>query len=328
MTALKVAIIGTGWWAGQHLRALSAQRDVEVVAVCGRTPEKVAKRAHRYGAKPFIDVDEMLRETTPDLVTVCTANQHHYAPTLALLQSGVAVLTEKPLVFDLAEADRLLEEADRRNAFFAICFNHRYAKAVKMAKNVIDSGRLGQLVLVDWRFGGEGGIDHPFNNLVETQCHGFDLIEHLAGPIDSIAAHFCDRRAAGIQTTLSLSLGLENGAVGSMVGSYDASYAHPRTHRLELLGTQGRVIVDDTVKRMTFSPHGSETSEVWEPGYFNDVDRQFQLTLDAYLADMLNALRVGGRPPVPAISGHRALRLAHAAIKSASTGTLVSTASH
>ena len=49
-------------------------------------------------------------------------------------------------------------------------------------------GRLGDLVFLTWRFGGEGGGDHPHGNLIETQCHGFDMLEHLAGPITSVSA--------------------------------------------------------------------------------------------------------------------------------------------
>ena len=61
-------------------------------------------------------------------------------------------------------------------------------------------------------------------------------------------------------TTLAVALEFANGAVGSMVGSYDSSYAYPSTHFLELNGTEGRVLVEDTVKRLTFSRAGNETA--------------------------------------------------------------------
>lgn len=122
---------------------------------------------------------------------------------------------------------------------------------------------------------------------------------------------------------MALSLEFVAGAVGSLVGSYDASYAHPGSHLLEVVGTTGRILVEDTVRRFTIADHGSETSQVWEPGYFNDRDRQFFLTLDAYFADALTALRAGQAPPVPATDGRRALVLAHAAIESADSGRKV-----
>jgi D-arabinose 1-dehydrogenase-like Zn-dependent alcohol dehydrogenase len=71
-------------------------------------------------------------------------------------------------------------EAERRRLFFAINFNHRYARPVRMAREAITTGRLGGLVFATWRFGGEGTSDHPHANLIETQCHGFDMLDTSA----------------------------------------------------------------------------------------------------------------------------------------------------
>ena len=56
------------------------------------------------------------------------------------------------------------------------------------------------------------------------------------------------------------------------MGSYDSSYAYPLTHYLELNGTTGRALIEDTVKRLTIQHVGDETRQVWEAGYFNDLD--------------------------------------------------------
>ncbi len=60
-------------------------------------------------------------------------------------------------------------------------------------------------------------------------------------------------------STLVLALRFASGAVGSLVGSYDSSYAYPGTHLLEVNGTAGRVLVEDTVQRYSFRTRGSET---------------------------------------------------------------------
>jgi len=89
---------------------------------------------------------------------------------------------------------------------------------------------------------------------------------------------------------------------------------------LEINGSQGRVLVEDTVRRYTFNRAGDEIAQVWQAGYFNDIDRDFHATFDRYLDDLLPALRAGGAPPVPATAGLRALLLAEAVIRSAETG--------
>ncbi len=110
-----------------------------------------------------------------------------------------------------------------------------------------------------------------------------------------------------------------------MVGSYDSSYAYPGTRLLEINGLNGRVLIEDTARRYTFTPTGNEISEVWQAGYFNDRDGGFHATFDHYLDDMLPALRAGHPPPVPAAAGRRAIELAHAIITSHETGTRVRT---
>ncbi len=322
MSKIKVALVGAGGWGLQHARVFSQHPDVDLCAIAGRTEEKTRKRADQYGLRAFTSIDEMLAKEQPDFVSLSLPNQGHFEATLKVIQAGVPLLTEKPLVFDLREADTLLNEAGKRNLFFAINFNHRYARPVRMAHEAITLNRIGEIVFATWRFGGEGRSDHPHANLIETQCHGFDMLEHLCGPITSIASEMTDKTGGGFRT-LVLALRFANGAVGSLVGTYDSSYAYPDTHLLEVNGTLGRVVVEDTVRRFTYQKTCNETAEVWQAGYFNDRDREFHRTFDAYLDAMLATFKRGEPPPVHASAGRRALQLAMAAIESFETGRRV-----
>ncbi len=325
---VKVALVGAGGWGRQHARVFSNRPDVDFCAIAGRTEEKTRARAAEYGVRAYTNVAAMLETERPDLVSLSLPNTGHFAPTLEVIRAGYPLLVEKPLVFDLAEADTLLTEARMRNLFFAVNFNHRYARPVQIAKAAIDDGRLGDVVFAAWRFGGEGAsAHHPFANLIETQCHGFDMLEYLCGQIATISSEMTDVAAPGNGwQTLVLALKFASGAVGSLVGSYDSSYAYENTHLLEINGTRGRVVVEDTVRSFSFQAKGNETAEVWRAGYFNDRDREFTNTFDRYVDDLLAAFKAGGDPPVPARAGRRALRLAHAAIESFETGRRVSCA--
>ena len=320
---VRVALVGAGGWGRQHARVLTAHSDVELCAVFGRTREKTQARAREFGIpRAYTDLAEMLDSEKPDFVSISLPNERHFAPTLAVIEAGFPLLVEKPLVFDLAEADALVEAAEERGLFFAINFNHRYAKPVVKARAAIEAGRLGRIVFATWRFGGEGGTGHPHANLIETQCHGFDMLEYLCGPVRSVMAEMTDVTDKGF-TTLALALRFESRAVGSFVGSYDSSYAYPGTHHVEVNGTDGHVLIEDTVRRFTFQSRGDETREVWEAGYFNDRDREFHRTFDAHMDALLSAFRAGEPPPISAEAGRRALRVAHAAIRSFETGTRV-----
>jgi myo-inositol 2-dehydrogenase / D-chiro-inositol 1-dehydrogenase len=323
---IRVAVVGTGdWWGRQHAIAFSTRTDAELCAIAGRTKERTERRAAEFGVPGYTDLDEMLERERPDLVSVCLPNMGHFEPTLRIIESGYPLLVEKPLVFDLAEADTLLAEAARRDLFFAINFNHRYARPMRLAAEAIGAGGLGRLTFATWRFGGEPGTsDHPYANLIETQCHGLDLLEHLCGPVGSVMAQMSDVTGRGC-STLSVAVEFANGAVGSLLGSYDSSYSYPGTHLLEINGLSGRILIEDTVRRYTYTPAGDEVSRVWQAGYFNDRDRDFHATFDRYLDDMLPAFVDGHGPPVHATAGRRALHLAHAIIDSYENGTRVST---
>ncbi|MGA2758419.1 MAG: Gfo/Idh/MocA family oxidoreductase, partial [Solirubrobacteraceae bacterium] len=263
---LRVAVVGAGGWGEQHARIFAARPDTELVAIVGRTPDRVARRAAAYGTTAYTDLEQMLAQARPDLVTVSLPNEGHFEPTLELIRHDVALLVEKPLVFNLDEADQLIDEAARRGLFFAINFNHRYAEAVQRAHAAIASGELGEIVHVTWRFGGEANPgDSPHRNLIETQCHGFDMLEHLAGPISSVMAEMTNKTDETTYNTVVIAVAFASRALGSLVGSYDSSYAYPDTQYIEINGTRGRAVIRDTVQELTLSTAGEETHRVWRP---------------------------------------------------------------
>lgn len=322
----RVAVVGTGaWWGRQHAQVFASRTDAELVAIVGRDATRAANRAAEFAVPSYVDIEDMLDRERPDLVSLCLPNQGHFEPTLRVIRAGFPLLVEKPLAFQGDEAEQLIAEADARNLFFAINFNHRYARPVRLAAEAITRGELGSLVFATWRFGGEPGDgSHPYANLIETQCHGFDLLEHLCGPIRSVAAQLTDLTGRGY-STVAVALRFASGAVGTLIGSYDSSYAYPGAHLMELNGTAGRVVITDTVRTFTLHSTGDEVGRTWQAGYFNDADRDFHATFDRHVDDLLPALREGRQPPIPARAGQRALLLAHAVIRSFETGTHVST---
>ncbi|MGZ4175436.1 MAG: Gfo/Idh/MocA family protein [Solirubrobacteraceae bacterium] len=323
---LRVAVVGAGGWGEQHARIFARRHDTELVGIVGRTPERAAARAEAYETTAYTSIETMLAEAQPDLVTTSLPNEGHYEPTLALIRHGVPLLVEKPLVFSLEEADRLIGEAAQRDLFFAINFNHRYAEAVQRAHAAIAGGELGDVVHVTWRFGGEANPGtSPHRNLIETQCHGFDMLEHLAGPISSVMAQMTNKTDETVYNTMVIAVAFASGAVGSLVGTYDSSYAYPDTQYIEVNGTRGRVLVKDTVQELILSTAGEETHRVWRPGYFNDLGRTFTNTFDRHVEDVLTALRAGSEPPIHARAGRRAVELAEASVRSFEDGVRVQT---
>jgi len=320
---VRIALVGAGNWGRQHARILAAHPGVEFCGILGRTEQKVQERSREYGVRGYTRLSQMVEREKPDMVCVCLPSQEHYDLTLEIIRAGIPLLVEKPLVFDRREADTLLTEAGRRNLFFAINFNHRYAKPAELARQAISDGRVGDIVFATWRSSGQGSSTHRYANLIQTQCHAFDLLEQFCGPIESMMAQMTDKTGGGFRS-LALALRFQNGAVGNLLGSYDSSWSYQNSHLLEIHGTKGRVLLEDTVRRFSFQAAGSETAEVWQAGYFNDFDREFHRMFDKHFDAMLSAFKAGQQPPIPAAAGHRALVCATAAIESFETGRRVS----
>ena len=116
-------------------------------------------------------------------------------------------------------------------------------------------------------------------------------------------------------STFVVSMKFKNNSIGSLLGSYDTSYAYPNSHYIEINGTKGRILIEDQVKKFTFNKVGSEVAEVWQAGFFNDYEREFLRTFDKHFNEVINSFLKGNKPPIHAIKGKRALQIAIASIK-------------
>jgi predicted dehydrogenase len=322
---VRAALVGTGLWGYEHARALAANPHVQFVGLCGRTLSKAQARAAQFQVPAFDNIGRMIDATAPDLVCLSLPNLEHFPATMQVLRRGKAAFVEKPFVFDLHEGRQLLSAAEERGLFFAINFNHRYAEPFLQAKSLIETGELGRVVFASWRFGGNHDypLEHPHCQLIETQCHGLDMLLHLVGPIASVQAEMTDLTGKRGYGTVVLALKFENGAVGSLVGSYDSSYAYPDAQRCEINGDCGRLVTHDTCRTLEFNRLDDAVSHVWRSSYFDDEARYFAGSHDRHLADVIRAFRMKEPPPIPAARGQEVLAVCYAAIQSFETGRRV-----
>ena len=320
---LRVAVVGAGGWGFQHARAFFERQDTELAAIYGRTLERTKKRADYFGVPYYTDLKVMLDREKPDFVSVCLPAQHTFETTKAVIEMGYPLLVEKPLAYKLEEAEELIRLAEEKNLFFAIDFEQRYSIPCLKAKETIEKGKLGVPVFAHWRFGhgwGSQFINHPHTNLIEAQCHGINMLESLVGPIESVMAEMTENGGRRSFSTFTMALRFKNGAVGSFLATLDANEHNELSQLIEIGGTKGRILIEDNVKRYSFQETDSDTSEVWQAGFFEDDKRSFNKSVDRFIDDMLKAYKEGKEPPIHAREGLRALKIAYAAIESYEKG--------
>src|SRR5882724_1509046 len=112
---LRIAIVGCGKVADQHVQAIHRIPDSEIVSLCDRELLMAKQLGERFGVSEcFSDLTEMLRATTPNVVHITTPPQSHFSLAKQCLDLGSHVYLEKPFTVTVDEAEALIQMADRR----------------------------------------------------------------------------------------------------------------------------------------------------------------------------------------------------------------------
>jgi predicted dehydrogenase len=315
---LRAAVIGAGHVGGIHARALAAHPEIQLVGVCGRTAPKAEALARKHDVQSFLSTTEMLTKTRPDVVCVCTGNKDHLPPALEAIESGAHVFVEKPIAFTLKDARTMVAAADNAGVRLGVNFNHRYSGPYQAALKWFGEGALGRVCYLDVKFAGDlyHDLNDPYCQLIETQGHSFDLMRLFGGEIVEVFAFLADPRAIGSFTSAAVAARFANGAVGSLLGSWDSSYRHPAAQMMEVSGTEGRLHVENVVDAARLFRHKAGEYSVWKPPLFDSDRRDFWHTIDAHLHAFVDALLHDRPPPVDGRDGLRALEVTFAAIQS------------
>ena len=320
---LRVGIVGLGGVGQLQADIFASEPRAQLAAVCDRHPDRGAGLAARYRCQAYTDVASMLAAEHLDLVSVCTAGHErgadHYRPTLLALEAGAHVLVEKPISNSLHEAIDMVAQADRLGRRLAVNLNHRFSPALRRARQLIAENQLGSVLLAHAHLWVQNPADDtPFYHLIELHSHSLDLLRYLCGDIEEVHAFLTRPQGRQCWSNCSLNLRFASGAIGSLLGSYDMTTAHP-FERCEVAGDRGHLVIDDVYDVLSFYDHTRPEATVWKNSVLGGVNGfydTFRYRIRALLEDLES-----GRP-VEA-SGHdglAALRVIHAAIRSFEDG--------
>ncbi|MDR7073290.1 Gfo/Idh/MocA family protein [Fictibacillus barbaricus] len=146
---LRVGIIGCGGIAnGKHMPSLKKLDTVEMVAFCDLVEERAIKAKEEFGGEESIvyqDYQELLNDSSIDVVHVCTPNDSHAEITVAALESGKHVMCEKPMAKTSEEAEKMLEAAKRTGKKLTIGYQNRYRPDSQYLQKYCEEGGLGEV---------------------------------------------------------------------------------------------------------------------------------------------------------------------------------------
>jgi predicted dehydrogenase len=317
MKPVKVGIIGCGNISDIYLENSTRTFGIlEVVACADLLPEKAKAQAEKYNVPRACSVNELLKDPEIELVLNITIPNAHYDVNIAALEAGKSVYCEKPLSISREQGQRTLETAAKKGLLVGCAPDTFMGGGIQTCRKLIDDGQIGKPIAAT-AFMMSHGVEawHPNPEFYYQTGGGpmFDMgpyyltaLISLVGPVKGVNGiarkSFAERTITTkekhgqkikveVPTHIAGTLDFENGAVGTIITSFDI-WKHSLPC-IEIHGTGGSLSVPDPntfggpVRMMRAGE--SEWSDVLLTHQYAENSRSLGL------ADMAYALR-SGRP--------------------------------
>lgn len=228
---VRIGFIGVGGIAHGHVQRLKARPDVQIVAITDTSKESIARIRDRQGLGPevaeFSDYRDMLAKVEMDGVVIASPHTVHFEQSMACLEKGIHVLTEKPMVCTQDHAKKLLAKAEEKGKILMISYQRHYFPEFGYIKQRIDEGALGKLTFVsalqgqDWLRGCRGTWRHTMElsgggQLNDSGSHLVDIILWVTGLQAAEVFSFIENFDVPVDINSATSIRFTNGALGTI----------------------------------------------------------------------------------------------------------------
>ena len=230
MDQIKAAIIGCGAIYRNHADALKSSGIAHLAAVVDINEERAKVAASQYGCSYYTDYREMLKDSSIQVVHICTPHYLHASMSIEAMKAGKHVFTEKPMALDEAQAEEMIEKSKLYGKHLGVCFQNRCNNTSIKAKEMLSKGSLGKVLgakgFVTWHrdepYYTESGWRGSFKTegggvLINQAIHTIDLMQWLVGGVNEIKANVDTRlldKVIEVEDTADATMYFNNGAVG------------------------------------------------------------------------------------------------------------------
>lgn len=337
---LRFVLVGCGRIAKRHAELLGrGQIDGALLAgVCDVDGARARAFGEEYGVPWFADMAQMFASVEADVASILTPSGMHPEHAMAAAAAGLHVVVEKPMALRLDDADAMIRACDIARVKLFVVKQNRFNVPVVKAREALDQGRFGKLVLGTvrvrwcrdqsyydqdaWRgtWAQDGGV------LANQASHHIDLLEWFMGPVRAVHAR---AKTALVrieaEDTAVATLEFMNGALG-VIEATNATRPKDLEGSLSVLGETGSVVIGGfAVNRML---HWQFTEA--RPGD-EDVLGQYSVNPpnvygyghQAYYEHVVHCLQTDSAALVDGLGGRRSLELITALYESIETGEQV-----
>ncbi len=313
MKELRIGMIGYGFMGKAHSNAYAqanhffkCETKPVLKALCARNAEKAKSFAETWGYESIeTDWRKLIARDDIDAVDICTPNNIHKEIAIAAAKAGKMILCEKPLAMNVAEGEEMCQAVEAAGVANMVWYNYRRVPAVTLAKQIIDSGKLGRIFhyranfLQDWTINAEvpqGGAgtwrldaDAAGSGVTgDLLAHCIDTALWLNGSIKDVTAMtetFVKERVhaetgkkqpVGIDDACSFMCHFQNGSLG-LFESTRYARGHKALYTLEINGEFGSMFWDlhDLHRLRYFDYRDESIVRGWRSVHVSDGDQPY-----------------------------------------------------
>lgn len=251
MTELTVGLVGAGGIAQSYVRVFEEISGARITAVADVRPRVANALAEAVRGTAYPSHRALLEDSDVDAILVCTPPSTHPEIVLQGIEHGRHVLCEKPLAIDVASARAMVAAAEDAGVVFTMAAKFRFVKDVIRARQIVASGILGELIIVENLFASRVDMTRRWNSdpaisgggvLIDNGTHSVDVVRYFLGPIVEVMAVEAKRiQKLEVEDTATMLLRTAEGVLGTVDLSWSVEKA--TDSYLTLYGSQGTISV-------------------------------------------------------------------------------------
>jgi len=177
---LRVGVIGYGYWGPNIVRNFHALNGSRVCMIADKSSDALTRASKSFPGIPLTtDPDELLRSPEIDVVAVVTPVWLHYELAKAALENGKHVFVEKPFTSNSAQAEELIELAERKRLKIMVDHTFLFTGAIRKIRQLIDEDALGKLFYYDSTRINLGLFQHDINVIWDLATHDLAIMNYL-----------------------------------------------------------------------------------------------------------------------------------------------------
>jgi predicted dehydrogenase len=269
---LKIALVGCGKAAEQHITEIRKLPNASLIAVCDQEPLMAEQLATRFGiVKSYVNFQELLVLEKPDVVHIATPPQSHLELATLAVDSGCHVLLEKPLGMNYDETSRILSYVETHGRKLTVGYTYYFDPSARILRRLLAEGVIGDPVHIESFLG--YNLNGPFGSVVLADPNHWvhdlpgklihNVVDHLLNKVTEfidatpiVKAYSWQGTRPGEADTKALPDELRAMLIGEGVSAYVtfSSRTRPIRHLLNVYGTKNAAHIDFENSTITLDP--------------------------------------------------------------------------